>query len=371
MKVAIHTTVRHNRYGKGEVVKITDGNVYVLFGKSQRIFPYPEAFEKGFLLAEIMPEYSTNNPHDTDPAVLTQKDIKHHIMVIKINQRYEENISPDDLYNSVRGIWKASKNRAERVDYAFGVYQSVIVAVYKPTEWYVCREAQDRLPRKDIVLSAKNENRIFFEDKSYEQGLPLDENQQFYIGKSINMLMNKNSQNPITYLDPKDQSSTFVNKDPNREVILDAADNISYKKIYEAINATVGANYSGWMKAGWPDGKPEYPFWIWFPKLAEYRDGKLVSAAFDCVNTISDDWNEVIFEDLKDTPLEIDGNWKTSPVLIFAKEPKGGPYIFRGVYLRDIQKSRYKHHVISRIGTRVKLTGQPSENIEILDDFRK
>lgn len=32
--------------------------------------------------------------------------------------------------------------------------------------------------------------------------------------------------------------------------------------------------------------------------------------------------------------------------------------------------ARYKHHVVTRIGTRVKLIGQPAENIEILDDFR-
>ena len=78
----------------------------------------------------------------------------------------------------------------------------------------------------------------------------------------------------------------------------------------------------------------------------------------------------MIYEDLQDTPPEIDGNWKTSPVLIFAKEPKGGPYLFRGVYIRDAQKSRYKHHVVTRVGIRVKLIGQPAENIEIQDDFR-
>ena len=110
-------------------------------------------------------------------------------------------------------------------------------------------------------------------------------------------------------------------------------------------------------------------FWIWFPKLAETKDGKLVSAAFDCVNTISDDWNELIFDDLKDSPPD-DENQVIPPVLIFAKEPKGGPYIFRGVFIKNKEKSGHKHHVYQRIGTKVKLVGQPSEHIEILDDFR-
>ena len=42
-----------------------------------------------------------------------------------------------------------------------------------------------KFPRQDIVLTPKTENRLFFVDKRYEQGLSLDENESFYIGKSI------------------------------------------------------------------------------------------------------------------------------------------------------------------------------------------
>lgn len=40
------------------------------------------------------------------------------------------------LYDSVRGVWKASLGRVRTVEYVFGVYNSLIVAVYKPTQWY-------------------------------------------------------------------------------------------------------------------------------------------------------------------------------------------------------------------------------------------
>ena len=77
----------------------------------------------------------------------------------------------------------------------------MIVAVYKPSEWFVCKEAKDKLPRQDIVLTPNNENRVFFVDERYEQGLPLDENEEFYLGKSIARLkLNQSAQNPITYL---------------------------------------------------------------------------------------------------------------------------------------------------------------------------
>lgn len=85
----------------------------------------------------------------------------------------------------------------------FGVFNSLIVAVYKPSEWFVCKEAKDKLPRQDIILTPKTENRLFFVDERFEQGLPYDENEQFYIGKSIaGLKLNQSAQNPITYLKP-------------------------------------------------------------------------------------------------------------------------------------------------------------------------
>ena len=134
---------------------------------------------------------------------LREKDIRHRIIVIKINKLYRRDMSDDELYDAVRGVWRASRERAEKTEYVFGVYNSLIVAVYKPTEWLVCKEAVDKLPRKDIILSPRTENRLFFVDQEYERGLPKDENEQFYCGKSISGIkLNQNAQNPITYLEP-------------------------------------------------------------------------------------------------------------------------------------------------------------------------
>lgn len=43
------TKVYHNRYGIGVVTRIEDGNLYVDFTIGQRIFIYPDSFEKGYL----------------------------------------------------------------------------------------------------------------------------------------------------------------------------------------------------------------------------------------------------------------------------------------------------------------------------------
>ena len=94
---------------------------------------------------------------------LEEKDIKHRILVIKINRLYQKSMDDKVLYDAVRGVWRASKERVRTT-----------------------------------------ENRLFFEDKRYERGLPLDENEEFYLGKSIaGLKMNQSAQTPITYLNPR------------------------------------------------------------------------------------------------------------------------------------------------------------------------
>ena len=107
-------------------------------------------------------------------APLEEKDIRHKILVIKINRLYQKGMDEKVLYDAARGVWRASKENVKTVEYVFCVYNSLIVAVYKPSEWFVCKEAKDKLPRQDIVLTPKTENRVFFVDERYEQGLPLE-----------------------------------------------------------------------------------------------------------------------------------------------------------------------------------------------------
>ncbi|MDO4415719.1 MAG: hypothetical protein Q4C20_11645 [Erysipelotrichaceae bacterium] len=152
--------------------------------------------------------------------------------------------------------------------------------------------------------------------------------------------------------------------------ILDAAERIEYSAIYKVLNDAAGTDYAGWMKATWPDLKPERSFRFWFPKLAETEYGVDVPAVLTYINTISEDWNELCFIDQRDRSNETYEPYN-GYVLIYAKDPKGGPYIFRGVFKDDPSKSWPGHFVCRRIGTKVKLIGQPAYKIEILDDFRK
>ena len=137
--------------------------------------------------------------------LLEEKDIRHKILVIKVSKFYKKGMDEKTLYDTVRGLWRVSKEKVKKVEYVFGVYNSLIVAVYKPSNWYICKEAKDiYFQNKIMFLLRKQKIGYFFVDERYEKGLPLDENQLFYINKSIaGFKLNKLAQNPITYLNPK------------------------------------------------------------------------------------------------------------------------------------------------------------------------
>lgn len=136
---------------------------------------------------------------------LQKSDVRHKIMIIKINKLYKKGMEEETLYDSVRGIWRASLERVKKVEYVFGVYNSLIVAVYKPTTWYVCKEALEKLPSHVTQLTSKTENRVFFIDKGFENHELLDEEGKFYLYKSIaGLKVNQSAQNPITYLDAEE-----------------------------------------------------------------------------------------------------------------------------------------------------------------------
>lgn len=133
---------------------------------------------------------------------LTPEDIQHSIMVIKINKLYRKGMNAKELYDIVRGNWRASINSIQRrkVEYVFGVYNQLIVAVYKPDEWHYVHDRIDvpQIENLDEETLERGKNRVYFTCDDYEH---LDESQQFYLHKSIaDLKTNQTSQNPITYL---------------------------------------------------------------------------------------------------------------------------------------------------------------------------
>lgn len=136
---------------------------------------------------------------------LEKEDIKHSILVIKINKLYRRGMSEEELYDAVRGFWAASLKsiEARKVKYVFGVYNGLIVGVYKPDVWHYGYEMID-IPQRGILTPEDYErlkNRVYFVCNDYRS---LDDEGQFYLHKSIAKLkVNQSAQNPITYLMPE------------------------------------------------------------------------------------------------------------------------------------------------------------------------
>ena len=160
--------------------------------------------------------------------LLKEEDIKHNILVIKINRLFHWNMTPKELYDATRGNWIVSISRARReIDYVFAVYNQLIVAVYKPDEWHYVREMID-VPRPNEFKNGIDENiaaRVYFISKNYEA---LDESQQFYLHKSIaGLKVNQSAQNPVTYLMPKRELTLIPTKN------IPAPQSDSENNIYE------------------------------------------------------------------------------------------------------------------------------------------
>ena len=132
---------------------------------------------------------------------LITEDIKHNVMVIKINKLYRRDMTEDELYETVRGVWRASMNtiKNNHIEYVFGVYNKLIVAVYKPDEWHYFYENVG-VPAKDKAWDGdeKTKNRVYFVCNDYKK---LDEAGRKYLYKTISELkINMAAQNPITYI---------------------------------------------------------------------------------------------------------------------------------------------------------------------------
>ena len=129
--------------------------------------------------------------------IISVHDITHKVMLVKLTYTYHNGMSEFDLYEAVRGVWKASYDRASEVDYVFGIHEQTIVAVFKPDEWHYVRENID-IPRPHEIFGEvfeQKRDRIYFICNDYKQK---DAQQISYLNKYIGDL--KSSQNPITYI---------------------------------------------------------------------------------------------------------------------------------------------------------------------------
>lgn len=62
--------------------------------------------------------------------------IRHRAIIFKINKLYRSNMSSQELYETTRGVWRVSIERAMDAELAMAVYQGVVIEVYRINNWY-------------------------------------------------------------------------------------------------------------------------------------------------------------------------------------------------------------------------------------------
>lgn len=123
---------------------------------------------------------------------LKEEDIIDNIMFIKINQRYRNDISPLELYESTRGYWRLNVENAKKVDYALSVYEGMVLEVYEIMEWFPALSTY-------MVTRSSHPDNV---EKRYEfVGKIADESvRKRYVNKSVKSFFKQGESNPFKYI---------------------------------------------------------------------------------------------------------------------------------------------------------------------------
>jgi hypothetical protein len=119
------------------------------------------------------------------------------VVAININQQYPHaKNNADDLFKCTSGIWRVSRERANKARYALAVYQGIIKEVYEIERWVPATQAtlnywRERERAQGNDFSGTHEGRSEFVGAVAPETI-----RQKYVGRRMPV---RHSQNPIRY----------------------------------------------------------------------------------------------------------------------------------------------------------------------------
>ena len=126
--------------------------------------------------------------------ILSLEDIKDDVIMIRINKAYHYGMSEFEVYDATRGCWKVSLDQANKVQYAFSVYDGMVLEVYKIVAWFPALETMHTVERPDDQRE-KVLGRFEFVGHIADEKI-----RKKYVGKMVSAFFPKGSQNPIKYV---------------------------------------------------------------------------------------------------------------------------------------------------------------------------
>lgn len=116
-------------------------------------------------------------------------EVRHHVILITINQLYRSDMTAEELYEATRGIWVLGERR-EKAEYAMAVYQGIAREVYRIRQWYPAGTLEYTTRDPSEFRSTRYQGRWEFEGEVAEEAVRKE-----YVGFSVG----KGGQNPIQY----------------------------------------------------------------------------------------------------------------------------------------------------------------------------
>jgi len=129
-----------------------------------------------------------------DTKILTEDDITENVIMIRINQAYHYGMSCFEIYENTRCCWRVNKEQADKVKYAFSVYDGMVLEVFKIVQWLPAHSTIKMQTTLD-ARPDKDAGRLEFVGDVAEPEI-----RDKYIGKMVTELFPKGNQNPVKYI---------------------------------------------------------------------------------------------------------------------------------------------------------------------------
>lgn len=117
--------------------------------------------------------------------------IPENVLLIRINRSYRPEMTPEQLYENTRGVWKIGVRR-EKADYAFAVYKGEVKEVYAIQEWY---------PAGTLPYHTRTKAETHIAGRwEFSGGVAEDEVRNCYLGASVADYFKQGAVSPVRYI---------------------------------------------------------------------------------------------------------------------------------------------------------------------------
>jgi len=111
--------------------------------------------------------------------------ILHRVVFVKLADTYRKGMSADDLYESARGVWNLSVEKAQDYAYVLALWEGLVVEVYHVTRWQPANPANYRMRIRKDLLPAHFIPRHGVQCTEFEGVVAAEEIRKLYLGKSV------------------------------------------------------------------------------------------------------------------------------------------------------------------------------------------